>query len=154
MQIHLKRVSISQSMSPRSRLRSSSIELVPVVSEFPEVFPNDLPSIPPEREIDFGIDFLPDTNPISIPPYQMTSTKMKELNAKLKDLLNKGFIRPNIFLWGSPILFVKEKDVPLGCELITSNSIKSVFRTSILSLGLMTCLINSKGEATSLRFLT
>ena len=50
------------------------IESVPAVSEFPKVFPNDLPDIPPEWEIDFDIDLLPDTNPISIPPYRMAPT--------------------------------------------------------------------------------
>ena len=53
------------------------IESVPVVSEFPEVFPNDLLSIPPEWEIDFGIDLIPDTNPISINPYRTAPTKLK-----------------------------------------------------------------------------
>ena len=54
------------------------IESVPVVSEFPEVFPNDLPGIPPEWEINFGIDFLPGMNPISIPSYRMAPPKLKE----------------------------------------------------------------------------
>ena len=56
-------------------------ESVPVVSDFPEVFPNDLLSIPPEWEIDFFIDLLHDTNPISIPPYRMGPTELKELKA-------------------------------------------------------------------------
>ena len=72
------------------------IELVLVVREFPEVFPHDLPGIPPEREIYFGFDFLLDTNPILIPPYQMDPTKLKELKAQLKDFLDKDFIRPSI----------------------------------------------------------
>ena len=72
------------------------IESIPVVSEFSDVFPNYLPSIAPKREIDFGINFLPDTNPISIPPYQMAPAELKELKAQLKDLLDKGFIRPSI----------------------------------------------------------
>ena len=60
------------------------------MSKFQEVFPNDILAIPFEREIDFGIDFLPDTNPISIPSYRMTPTELKELKAQLKDLLEKG----------------------------------------------------------------
>ncbi|WMV41242.1 hypothetical protein MTR67_034627, partial [Solanum verrucosum] len=71
------------------------IESVPVVNEFFDVFPNDLPGVPPEREIDFGIDLLPDTQPISIPPYRMAPAELKELKEQLKDLLEKGFIRPN-----------------------------------------------------------
>ena len=85
------------------------IELFPVVREFPEVFPNDLLGIPPEQEIDFGIGLLQDTNIISIPPYRMAPAEMKELKAQLKDLLNKGFIKPSISPWGALILFVKKK---------------------------------------------
>ena len=59
--------------------------------EFPEVFPNDLLGIPPEWEIDIGIDLLPDTNPISIPPYRIAPSELKELKAQQKDLLDKGF---------------------------------------------------------------
>lgn len=55
------------------------IQSVPVVQEFPKVFPNDLPGVPPIREIDFGIDFIPKTPPISIPPYKMALTELQEL---------------------------------------------------------------------------
>ena len=78
----------------------------------------------------------------------MDTTEIKKLNTKLNDLLDKGFIRPSISPWGAQVLFVKKKDGPLGCALVTANSIKSQSRTSILSLGLTTCLINSKGQAT------
>ncbi|WMV49694.1 hypothetical protein MTR67_043079, partial [Solanum verrucosum] len=71
------------------------IESVPIVNEFFDVFPNDLPGVPSEREIDFGIDLLLDTQPISIPPYRMAPTELKELKEQLRDLLEKGFIRPN-----------------------------------------------------------
>ena len=81
-----------------------------MVREFPEVFPNDLPGIPPKWEIDFGIDLLPNTNSISIPPYWMTLDELKELKAQPKDLLDKDFIRPSISPWGAPVLFVKNKD--------------------------------------------
>ncbi|WMV58889.1 hypothetical protein MTR67_052274 [Solanum verrucosum] len=76
---------------------------------YPEVFPDDLPGVPPEREIDFGIDFLPDTQPISILPYRMAPVELKELKEQLKDLLDKGFITPSISPWGAPVLFVKKK---------------------------------------------
>ena len=56
------------------------------------VFPNDLPKIPPERDIDFGIDVLPNTNLISNPPYQRAPAELKDLKAQLKDLLDKSFI--------------------------------------------------------------
>ncbi len=97
------------------RVNDSSVEIphfqsVPIVKEFPEVFPDDLPGVPPEREIDFGIDLLPDTRPISIPPYRMAPAELKELKEQLKDLLDKGFIRPSVSPWGAPVLFVRKKD--------------------------------------------
>ncbi|KAH0691243.1 hypothetical protein KY285_018431 [Solanum tuberosum] len=97
------------------RVNDSSVEVlpiqsVPVVKEFPEVFPDDLLGVPPEREIDFGIDLLLDTRPISIPPYRMAPTELTELKDQLKDLLDKGFIRPSVSPWGTPVLFVRKKD--------------------------------------------
>ncbi|XP_009791291.2 uncharacterized protein [Nicotiana sylvestris] len=87
-----------------------TLQLVPIVNKFPEVFPEDLPGIPPDREIDFGIDLLPGTKPISIPPYRMAPVELKELKVQLKDLLDKGFIRPSVSPWGALVLFVRKKD--------------------------------------------
>ncbi|KAH0725040.1 hypothetical protein KY284_000905 [Solanum tuberosum] len=100
---HIVRVMDIESETP-------SLESIPVVSEFLEVFPIDLPGIPPEREIDFGIDLMPNTQPISIPPYRMALTELKELKEQLKDLLGKGFIQPSILVWGAPVLSVRKKD--------------------------------------------
>ncbi|WMV13704.1 hypothetical protein MTR67_007089 [Solanum verrucosum] len=86
------------------------VESVLVANEFLEVFLDDLPGIPPEREVDFCIDFLPDTQPISIPPYRMASAELEEIKDKLKDFLDKGLIHPNISLWGALVLFVRKKD--------------------------------------------
>ena len=80
------------------------------MSDFPQVFSDDLPGVPPERETDFSIDILPDTRPISIPPYKMAPAELKELKEQLKDLLDKGFIRPSVSPWGAPVLFVRKKD--------------------------------------------
>ncbi|XP_070026298.1 uncharacterized protein [Nicotiana sylvestris] len=87
-----------------------ALQSVPIVREFPEVFPDDLPGLPPERIIDFGIDLMPGTQPISIPPYRMAPAELNELREQLKDLLDKGFIRPSVSPWGAPVLFVKKKD--------------------------------------------
>ncbi|WRX18085.1 hypothetical protein QQP08_010572 [Theobroma cacao] len=83
------------------------LENVPAVSEFPDVFPDELPRLPPDRELEFTIDLLPGTAPISIPPYRMAPTELKELKVQLQKLVDKGFIRPNISPWGAPVLFVK-----------------------------------------------
>ncbi|WMV08788.1 hypothetical protein MTR67_002173 [Solanum verrucosum] len=87
-----------------------TLELVPIFNELSEVFPDDLPGVLPEREIDFGIDLLPDTQHISTLPYHMALEELKELKEQLEDLLNKGFIRPSISPWGAPVLFVQKKD--------------------------------------------
>ena len=73
-----------------------SIDSVPVVSEFLDVFPEDLPGVPLLREVDFGIYLEPDTKPISIPFYRMVPAELKELKLQLKDLTDKGFIQPSI----------------------------------------------------------
>lgn len=83
-----------------------SLESVPIVNEFPNVFPEDLPGVPPDREIDFGIDVLPDTQPISIPPYRMALAELKVLKEQLRDLLEKGFVRLSVSPWGALVLFV------------------------------------------------
>ena len=71
------------------------VERVPVVCEFPDIFPEELPGLPPNREIEFYIDVIPDTDPISMPPYRVAPVELKELNEQLKELLDKGFIRPS-----------------------------------------------------------
>ena len=72
------------------------IEDVPVVRDFRDVFPDDLPGPPPEREVDFPIDLVPGTAPISLPPYRMAPAKLKELKAQLQELVDEGFIRSSI----------------------------------------------------------
>ncbi|XP_049348983.1 uncharacterized protein LOC125813541 [Solanum verrucosum] len=72
-----------------------------VVNQYPDVFPEDLPGLPPEQEIEFGIDVILDTQPISIPPYRMAPTELRELKEQLKDLLEKGFIRLKYVPMGS-----------------------------------------------------
>ena len=61
-------------------------------------------------EIDFGVDLCPDTQPIFIPPYRMAPAELKELKEQLKDIIDKGFIKPSISPWGVPVLFIKKKD--------------------------------------------
>ncbi|KAF5802176.1 putative nucleotidyltransferase, Ribonuclease H [Helianthus annuus] len=86
------------------------IEDTPVISEYPEVFPEELPGLPPDRQVEFKIDIIPGAAPIARAPYRLAPTEMKELRTQLDDLLAKGFIRPSSSPWGAPILFVKKKD--------------------------------------------
>ncbi|KAG8474681.1 hypothetical protein CXB51_031149 [Gossypium anomalum] len=86
------------------------VESVPVVCEFTDVFPEELPGLPPVREVEFGIDLIPGTAPISIAPYRMAPAELKELKSQLQELTDKGFVRPSFSPWGAPVLFVKKKD--------------------------------------------
>ena len=93
-----------------TRSSEARLEDVPVVRDFLDVFPDDLPGLPLEREIDFPIDLVPGTAPISLPPYRMAPAELKELKAQFQELVDGGFIRPSISPWGAPVLFVKKKD--------------------------------------------
>ena len=86
------------------------VENIPVVREFPDVFPEELPGIPLEREVDLSIEIVPGTAPVSRAPYRMAPTELKELKVQLQELLDKGFVRPSVSPWGAPILFVKKTD--------------------------------------------
>ncbi|WMV09387.1 hypothetical protein MTR67_002772 [Solanum verrucosum] len=92
-------------------VESPSIESIPVVSEFREVFHMDFPGMPPDRDIDFYIVYKPHTHPISIPLYRMAPTKLGELKAQIQELLDKGFIRPSASPWGAPVFFLKKMTV-------------------------------------------
>ncbi|KAD3067002.1 hypothetical protein E3N88_34882 [Mikania micrantha] len=93
-----------------TEIKPNTIEDVPVVSMFPDVFPEDLPGIPPDREVEFKIYLVPGAKSIAKTPYRLAPSEMKELMTQLEDLLDKGFIRPSISPWGAPVLFVKNKD--------------------------------------------
>ncbi|KAJ0565465.1 putative nucleotidyltransferase, Ribonuclease H [Helianthus annuus] len=86
------------------------IEDIPVISEYPEVFPEELPGLPPDRKVEFRIDIIPGAAPVARAPYRLAPTEMKELRTQLDELLAKGFIKPNSSPWGAPLLFVKKKD--------------------------------------------
>ncbi|GKA88823.1 putative reverse transcriptase domain-containing protein [Tanacetum coccineum] len=86
------------------------LEDVPIVRDFPEVFPEDLPGLPPTRQVEFQIDLIPGAAPVARAPYRLAPSEMKELSEQLKELSDKGFIRPSSSPWGAPVLFVKKKD--------------------------------------------
>jgi hypothetical protein len=85
------------------------LENILVVREYPDVFPDDLPGMPPDRDIEIVIELQSGTAPISKRPYRMPPKELAELKNQLQELLDKGYIRPSSSPWGSPALFVKKK---------------------------------------------
>ena len=81
-----------------------------VVKEFPDVFPNDLPGMPPDCKIKFIIELLPGTALIAKRPYRIGVNELEELKKQIRELQDKGFIRPSSSPWGAPVIFVEKKD--------------------------------------------
>nr|GEV45621.1 putative reverse transcriptase domain-containing protein [Tanacetum cinerariifolium] len=90
--------------------KGKQLKDVLVVRDFPEVFPEDLPGLPPARPVEFQIDLIPGASPVAQAPYRLAPSEMKELSEQLQELSDKGFIRPSSSPWGAPVLFVKKKD--------------------------------------------
>ena len=80
------------------------------MKNYQNVFPEELPGLPPSRAFDFTIDLIPGAEPISRAPYRMTTTELIELQIQLQDMLDKKMIWPSVSPWGAPVLFVKKKD--------------------------------------------
>ena len=91
--------------------KEKTMDTIPIVNDFPDVFLEDLPEVPPSRVVDFEIEHEPGTEPISKAPYCMAPAELKELKLQLPDLLDKDFIRSSISPWDAPVLFVKIKTV-------------------------------------------
>ncbi|KAK1651748.1 hypothetical protein QYE76_069553, partial [Lolium multiflorum] len=91
-------------------MKEVKLEDIPVVNEFQDVFPAELPGMPPDREIEFTIDLIPGTAPIAKAPYKMGPKELKELKEQLDDLEQKGFIQESVSPWGSPVIFVDKRD--------------------------------------------
>ncbi|GJR57451.1 putative reverse transcriptase domain-containing protein [Tanacetum coccineum] len=94
----------------KDRSGEKRLEDVPIVRDFPEVFPKELPGLPPTRQVEFQIDLMPGAAPVARAPYRLAPSEMKELSEQLQELSDKGFIRPSSSPWGAPVLFVKKKD--------------------------------------------
>src|SRR5207244_10181060 len=86
------------------------LEAIPVVKEYPDVFPKDLPGLPPNRAVEFSIELLPGTAPVFRRPYKMSQDDLAEMKIQLKELLDKGFIRPSSSPWGCSAMFMDKKD--------------------------------------------
>jgi hypothetical protein len=92
-----------------NQLDASQGSEVPVVNEFPDVFPEELPGMPPDRDIEFVIELKPDTTPIYKTPYRMATPELAELKEHIKELLEKRFIHPSSSPWGAPMIFGPEE---------------------------------------------
>ncbi|GJT91363.1 putative reverse transcriptase domain-containing protein [Tanacetum coccineum] len=86
------------------------LEDVPTVQDFPKVFPEDLPGLPPTRQVEFQIDLVHGAALVARTPYRLAPSELQELSTQLQELSDKGFIRPSSSPWGAPVLFVKKKD--------------------------------------------
>eukprot|EP00253_Pinus_taeda_P019414 PITA_19414 len=93
-----------------SKEKSASLNNIPVIQEFTDVFPEEIPGLPPRRNIDFTIELVPGAAPVSRAPYRMSVPELTELKMQLQELLDKNYIRPSVSPWGAPVLFVKKKD--------------------------------------------
>nr|GEX36466.1 putative reverse transcriptase domain-containing protein [Tanacetum cinerariifolium] len=90
-------------MEAEDKLKEKQLEDVPIVQDFLEVFPEDLPGIPPTSQMEFQIDLVPGAAPVAWAPYLLAPSEMKELSDQLKKLADKGFIRPSSLPWGAPV---------------------------------------------------
>nr|GEV52136.1 hypothetical protein [Tanacetum cinerariifolium] len=117
---------------------------VPMICNFPEVFPDDLPGLPPHRQVEFKIELIPGAAPVAYAPYRLAPSELKEFSDQLKGLSEKVFIRPSSSPWGAPVLFVKKKDgsfhVCIDYRELNKLTVKNQYPLS----GLTIYLINSK----------
>nr|GFA13984.1 hypothetical protein [Tanacetum cinerariifolium] len=104
-QVYLAQVT---SKKDEDKSEEKRLEDVPIVREFSEVFPEELPGLRPARQVEFQIGLVPGAAPVARAPYRLTPAEMQELSTQLQELSDKGFIRPSSSLWGAPVLFVKK----------------------------------------------
>ena len=90
--------------------QAKAVEEIRIVNEFPDVFPEELLGMPPDRDIEFVIELVPGTAPIYKRPYKMGANQLAELKEQLQELLDKGYIRPSSSPWGAPVIFLTKKD--------------------------------------------
>nr|GFB25304.1 putative reverse transcriptase domain-containing protein [Tanacetum cinerariifolium] len=105
----------------KDKSEEKRLENVPIVRDFSKVFPEDLPGLPPTRQVEFQINLIPGAAPVAQAPYRLALSEMKELSDQLQELSDKGFIRPSSSPWGAPVLFVKKRMDHFGCVLTTGN---------------------------------
>nr|GEZ03212.1 putative reverse transcriptase domain-containing protein [Tanacetum cinerariifolium] len=109
-EIHRKRIPDVPNLSNRDRTNEEATQDVPVICNFLKVFPDDLPGLPPPRQVEFKIELIPGAAPVAPTLYRLAPSELKELSDQLKELSKKGFIRPSSSPWRAPVLFLKKKD--------------------------------------------
>ena len=119
-----------------------NLDLPRVVCEYVDVFPDELPGLPPQRVADFGIELHPGISPISMTPHRMALVELQELIVQLQELLDKGFIRPSTSPWGAPVLFVKKKNKTLRLCIDYRQLNKVTIKNRYHYRGLTICLIS------------
>jgi hypothetical protein len=100
----------AEQVSLLNKVQGTSLDEIGIVREYPDVFPEELPGMPPDRDIEFMIELLLRTPPISKMPYRMPVNELVELKKQIAELQSKGFIRPSSSPWGAPVLFMEKKD--------------------------------------------
>ncbi|GJT14402.1 hypothetical protein Tco_0861444 [Tanacetum coccineum] len=117
----------TEDKSKKKQLESEKkrLEDVPIVRDFPEVFPEDLPGLPPTRQVEFQIDLIPGAAPVARAPYRLAPSEMKELSEQLKELSDKGFIRPSSSPWGAPVLIDDLFDQLQGSSVYSKIDLRS-----------------------------
>jgi hypothetical protein len=128
--IHFKST-IELKGSKVNALKGVSMDEVPVVKEYLDVFPEELPEMPPDRDVEFIIELMPGTGPIAKRPYKMDIEELKELKKQLREQLDKVFIQQSSSSWGAPVLFVEKKDsskrLVVDCRSLNQVTIKNKY---------------------------
>ncbi|GKA20375.1 putative reverse transcriptase domain-containing protein [Tanacetum coccineum] len=109
----------------KDKSEKKRLEDVPIVQDFPEVFPEDLSGLPPTRQVEFQIDLVPGAAPVARAPYRLAPSEMKELSEQLKELSDKGFIRPSSSPWGAPVLIDDLFDQLQGSSVYSKIDLRS-----------------------------
>ncbi|GJT33896.1 reverse transcriptase domain-containing protein [Tanacetum coccineum] len=109
----------------KDKLEEKRLEDVPTVLDFPKVLPEDLPGLPPTRQVEFQIDLVPGAAPVARAPYRLAPSEMEELSTQLQELSDKGFIRPSSSPWGAPVLIDDLFDQLQGSSVYSKIDLRS-----------------------------